>query len=77
MKWIEGGKIMLEEKEKRLAKLRNAKENMKTGKVNEEDIRLILDVLNQAEFNLAREIYEIKVGLEDDLEYRETHRNHK
>jgi len=68
---------MLEEKEKRLAKLRNAKENMKTGKVNEEDIRLILDVLNQAEFNLAREIYEIKVGLEDDLEYRETHRNHK
>jgi len=77
MKWIEGGKIMLEEKEKRLAKLRNAKENMKTGKVNEEDIRLILDVLNQAEFNLAREIYEIKIGLEDDLEYRETHRNHK
>lgn len=68
---------MLEEKEKRLTNIRNAKENMKTGKVTEEDIRLILDVLNQAEFNLAREIYEIKVGLEDDLEYRETHRNHK
>lgn len=68
---------MLDAKEKRLANLKNAKENMKNGKVTEEDIRLILDVLNQAEFNLAREIYEIRVGLEDDLEYRETHRNHK
>ena len=77
MKWIEGGMRMLDAKEKRLAKLKNAKENMKNGKVTEEDIRLILDVLNQAEFNLAREIYEIKIGLEADLEYRETHRNHK
>ena len=68
---------MLEEKEKRLAKLKNAKENMKNGKVTEEDVRLILEVLNQVELNLAREIYEIKVGLEDDLDYRETHRNHK
>lgn len=69
--------MMLEEKEKRLAKLRNAKENFKTGKVTEEDLRLALEVLSQEEFRQAREIYEIKVGLEDDLEYRQTHRSHK
>ena len=68
---------MLEDKEKQLMNIRTAKENFKTGKVTEEDLRLALEVLSQREYDLAREIYEIKVGLEDDLEYRETHRNHK
>lgn len=68
---------MLEDKEKRLERLRKAKENLKTGNVTGEDIKLILDVLSQEELNLSRTIYDIKVGLEEDFEYRETHRGNK
>lgn len=68
---------MLEDKEKRLEGLRKAKENLKTGNVTGEDIKLILDVLSQEELNLSRTIYDIKVGLEEDFEYRETHRGNK
>ena len=67
----------LERLEKRLDNLKNARGNLKSGNITSEDIKLILEVLSQEELNLARTIYEIKKGLEDDMEYRETHKGVK
>ena len=73
--------VQIEEKisnnEERLNNLKKTREHMNNGNITPEDIKLILEVLGQEEIDLARTIYEIKVGLEDDMEYRETHRGVK
>jgi len=70
-----GDKMELERLEKELESLKTARENMKSGNVTPADVNVIIETLRQAELDKARKLYEIRKGLEDDFEYRETHRN--
>lgn len=67
----------LERLEKELESLKKARENFKNGNVTPYDVNVIIETLRQAELDKARKLYEIKKGLEDDFEYRETHRGNK
>ena len=71
------GNNELEKLEKKVQNLKQARENLMNGNITKEDITIILETLRQAEFNLARDVSVIKIGLQDDNDYRETYRNKK